>query len=166
MALNYEEQREARRKALRLLEHMDRTEKGLRDRLIQGGFSEEAADDAVSYVKDYGYINDYRYALNYILYRIHSKSRQKIFQELQQKGIQRQVLSDAWDEACELEEPDEIDILKEMIQKKCSPGEKLDDKAMRRLYGYLQRRGFRLGDISSALDELGITRENNYSGDS
>ena len=77
MTLNYNEQREARRKALRLLEHMDRTEKGLRDRLIQGGFSEEAAEDAVAYVKDYGYINDYRYALNYILYRIHSKSRRE-----------------------------------------------------------------------------------------
>ena len=64
MTLNYNEQREARRKALRLLEHMDRTEKGLQERLIQGGFSEAAAEDAVAYVKDYGYVNDYRYALN------------------------------------------------------------------------------------------------------
>ena len=71
-----EQQREARKKALRLLEHMDRTEKGLTDRLLRAGFSEELAEDAVSYVKDYGYINDRRYALNYIMYRIHDKSRQ------------------------------------------------------------------------------------------
>lgn len=159
MTLNYNEQREARRKALRLLEHMDRTEKGLRDRLIQGGFSEEAAEDAVAYVKDYGYINDYRYALNYILYRIHSKSRQKIFQELQQKGISRDVASEAWEEASDLEEPDETSLLRTAIEKKCSPGDTLDDKAMRRLYGYLQRRGFRMGDITAVLDELGISRE-------
>ena len=159
MTLNYNEQREARRKALRLLEHMDRTEKGLRDRLIQGGFSEEAAEDAVAYVKDYGYINDYRYALNYILYRIHSKSRQKIFQELQQKGISRDVASEAWEEASDLEEPDETSLLRTAIEKKCSPGDILDDKAMRRLYGYLQRRGFRMGDITAVLDELGISRE-------
>ena len=159
MTLNYNEQREARRKALRLLEHMDRTEKGLRDRLIQGGFSEEAAEDAVAYVKDYGYINDYRYALNYILYRIHSKSRQKIFQELQQKGISRDVASEAWEEASDLEEPDETSLLRTAIEKKYSPGDTLDDKAMRRLYGYLQRRGFRMGDITSVLDELGISRE-------
>ena len=82
-----EQQREARKKALRLLEHMDRTEKGLTDRLLRAGFSEELAEDAVSYVKDYGYINDRRYALNYIMYRIHDKSRQKIFQELSGKGI-------------------------------------------------------------------------------
>ena len=159
MTLNYNEQREARRKALRLLEHMDRTEKGLRDRLIQGGFSEEAAEDAVAYVKDYGYINDYRYALNYILYRIHSKSKQKIFQELQQKGISRDVASEAWEEASDLEEPDETSLLRTAIEKKCSPGDTLDDKAMRRLYGYLQRRGFRMGDITAVLDEMGISRE-------
>lgn len=159
MTLNYNEQREARRKALRLLEHMDRTEKGLRDRLIQGGFSEEAAEDAVAYVKDYGYINDYRYALNYILYRIHSKSRQKIFQELQQKGISRDVVSEAWEEASDLEEPDETSLLRTAIEKKYSPGDTLDDKAMRRLYGYLQRRGFRMGDITAVLDEMGISRE-------
>ena len=159
MTLNYNEQREARRKALRLLEHMDRTEKGLRERLIQGGFSEAAAEDAVAYVKDYGYVNDYRYALNYILYRIHSKSRQKIFQELQQKGISRDVASEAWEEASDLEEPDETSLLRTAIEKKYSPGDTLDDKAMRRLYGYLQRRGFRMGDITAVLDEMGISRE-------
>ena len=76
-----EERRQARKKAMRLLEHMDRTEKGLVDKLIQSGFSAEAAADAVAYVKDYGYINDSRYALNYIMGRIHDRSRQKIFQE-------------------------------------------------------------------------------------
>ena len=159
MTLNYNEQREARRKALRLLEHMDRTEKGLQERLIQGGFSEVAAEDAVAYVKDYGYVNDYRYALNYILYRIHSNSRQKIFQELLQKGISRDVASEAWEEASDLEEPDETSLLRTAIEKKCSPGDTLDDKAMRRLYGYLQRRGFRMGDITAVLDEMGISRE-------
>ena len=159
MTLNYNEQREARRKALRLLEHMDRTEKGLQERLIQSGFSEAAAEDAVAYVKDYGYVNDYRYALNYILYRIHSKSRQKILQELQQKGISRDVASEAWEEASDLEEPDETSLLRTAIEKKCSPGDTLDDKAMRRLYGYLQRRGFRMGDITAVLDEMGISRE-------
>ena len=87
MTDHYQEQQQARRKALRLLEHMDRTESGLADRLKQAGFSEKAAEDAVSYVRELGYINDERYALHYIMYRIHNKSRQKIFQELQQKAL-------------------------------------------------------------------------------
>ena len=86
---------------------MDRTEKGLVDKLIQSGFSAEAAADAVAYVKDYGYINDSRYALNYIMGRIHDRSRQKIFQELLQKGINRETAETAWEEAVELENPNE-----------------------------------------------------------
>ena len=153
-----EQQRKSRKKALRLLEHMDRTEKGLTDRLLGAGFSEELAEDAVSYVKDYGYINDRRYALNYIMYRIHDKSRQKIFQELSGKGIDRQTIQDAWEEAEELETPDERALLRQMVGKKYEPGAELDEREMRRLYGYLARRGFRSGDIFSVLEEMDITQ--------
>ena len=47
MAVTPEEQKNARRKAMLLLEHMDRTEKGLSDRLRQAGFSAEATEDSV-----------------------------------------------------------------------------------------------------------------------
>ena len=154
-----QQQKEARKKALKLLEHMDRTEKGLYDRLLRAGFSEVLAADALAYVKDYGYIDDTRYATNYIMYRIHDKSRQKIFQELQQKGIDRQTIQNAWEEASELEEPDERELLRRMVEKKYEPGTQLDEKEMRRLFGYLARRGFRSGDIFSVLEEMGISQE-------
>ena len=82
MGLTREEQQAARRKALLLLEHMDRTEKGLSDRLRQAGFCTEAVEDAVAYVSSVGYVDDSRYAENYIAYRIQSKSRHKLRQEL------------------------------------------------------------------------------------
>ena len=82
MASVSEEQKNARRKAMLLLEHMDRTEKGLSDRLRQAGFSAEATEDAMEYVRSYGYLNDLRYAENYISFRMGTKSRQKILQEL------------------------------------------------------------------------------------
>lgn len=56
--LDLEERNRARKKAMRLLEHMDRTEKGLTDKLRQAEFSQEAVEDAIAYVKSYGYIND------------------------------------------------------------------------------------------------------------
>ena len=152
-----QQQKEVRKKALKLLEHMDRTEKGLYDRLLRAGFSEALAADAVAYVKDYGYVNDARYATNYIMYRIHDKSHQKIFQELQQKGIDRQTIQSAWDEAAELEMPDERKLLRQMVEKKYAPGSSLDEREMRRLYGYLARRGFRSGDIFSVLEEVEIS---------
>ena len=128
MTDHYQEQQQARRKALRLLEHMDRTESGLADRLKQAGFSEKAAEDAVSYVRELGYINDERYAFHYIMYRIHNKSRQKIFQELQQKGVARQTIQAAWEEAEELETPDEHALLVSLIEKKYPADSELDER--------------------------------------
>ena len=81
--LDLEERNRARKKAMRLLEHMDRTEKGLTDKLRQAEFSPEAVEDAIAYVKSYGYINDARYARTYISFRMETRSRQKILSELQ-----------------------------------------------------------------------------------
>lgn len=153
------DRREARKKALRLLEHMDRTEKGLMEKLKKAGFTQEAAEDAVTYVKSFGYLNDLRYASYYISARIHSKSRQKIFQELLGKGVGLSTIQAAWEEQEELEEPDERTIIKKEIEKKYQPGILLEEKQMRRLYGYLARRGFKSGDIFSVLEELHITWE-------
>ena len=162
MTVTPEEQKSARRKAMLLLEHMDRTEKGLSDRLRQAGFSAEAAEDAMDYVRSYGYLNDQRYAVNYISFRMGTKSRQKILQELARKGIARDVALAAWEEAAELEEPDELAVLRAAVNKKCQPDTVLDEKEMRRLQGFLLRRGFSYGDISHVLDEMNITCEREY----
>lgn len=159
MTLQPEEQKKARRKAMLLLEHMDRTEKGLSDRLRQAGFSKEATADAISYVKSYGYIDDARYAENYISYRMDSKSRQKLLQELTAKGVDRETAAEAWERAAELHQPDERAVLRKSVEKKYAEGTELDEKEMRRLYGYLARRGFSFDDIRSVLEEMDITEK-------
>ncbi|HJB16269.1 MAG TPA: recombination regulator RecX [Candidatus Blautia excrementipullorum] len=151
-----EEQRNARKKAMRILERMDRTEKSLKDKLKQSGFSEEAAEDAAEYMKEFGYIDDFRYAENYILSRIHEKSKQRIMQELYQKGVCRAVAAEAWESICELEQPDERQMLRRAVEKKYPPGTEIDEKEMRRLYGYLARRGFRAEDIVSVIEVMNI----------
>ena len=150
--LDLEERNRARKKAMRLLEHMDRTEKGLTDKLRQAEFSPEAVEDAIAY----GYINDARYARTYISFRMETRSRQKILSELQLKGVDRQIALDAWNEMEELMEPDEREILRRTIEKKYVPDTELDEGQMRRLYGYLARRAFRYEDISHTLEEMNI----------
>lgn len=157
-----EEQKKAARKAMRLLEHMDRTEKGLRDKLRQGGFSPGAVDAAIAYVQSYGYLDDSRYARTYIAYRMGTKSRQKLIQELIGKGVEKETAVAAWEEEALLAMPDERALLAKQIEKKYAPGTQLDEKAMRRLYGYLVRRGFSFSDISSVLEELDIRAEREF----
>lgn len=148
---------DACRRAMRLLEHMDRTEQGLRDKLRQSGFDETETEEALLYVKSHNYINDHRYAVNYILYRMQSQSRDRILMDLRRRGIDAQTAAEAWEEASALEEPDEYSLLCRTIEKKFASGSVLDEKEARRLYGYLARRGFHSGDIKSALEEMQIT---------
>ena len=151
-----EEYRDARRKAMRLLEHMDRTERGLREKLRQAGFSPLAVDYALAYVESYGYIDDERYARTYIAYRMNTKSRQKIIQELVIKGVDKETASAAWEEEAALNMPDEREILYHTVEKKYAPDTELDEKEMRRLQGYLVRRGFGFSDIKSVLESMNI----------
>lgn len=153
-----EEKRRARRKAMVLLEHMDRTEKALGERLAQAGFGEDAVRDAVSYVKSFGYIDDSRYARTYISGRMAAKSRQKILQELANKGVDRETALQAWQEEAELSDRDEREILRNTVMKKYDPGSVLDEKEMRRLIGFLSRRGFQYQDITYVLEELDIVK--------
>ena len=151
-----EEYRDARHKAMRLLEQMDRTERGLRDKLHQAGFSPLAVDYALAYVESYGYIDDERYARTYIAYRMNTKSRQKIIQELIGKGIDKETVSAEWEEEAALNMPDEREILYRTVEKRYAPDTELDEKEMRRLQGYLIRRGFSYPDIKSVLESMNI----------
>ena len=100
--------------------------------------------------------------MNYISFRMGTKSRQKILQGLSGKGIDRETALAAWEEAAEIEEPDELAILRTTVEKKCQPGTALDEKGMRRLQGFLLRRGFSYGDISHVLEDMNITCERSY----
>ncbi len=140
-------------RAMHLLERMDRTEKGLRDKLKQSEYPEEMIEYAMQYVKSYGYIDDHRYAVNYIRYRLETKSRQQLMQALYQKGIDRQTFLDAWEEVAEEEQPDERKLIRTLVRKKCKEQKDLNEKEYRRLQSYLARRGFSWESVASVLEE-------------
>jgi regulatory protein len=149
--------KKARAKAMRLLEHMPRSEKQLYEKLNAAGFTEEAIADAMAYVKSFGYVDDLRYAEQYLMSRMQVKSRQQLLMELARKGIDRHVAELAWEETVSLTEPDEHAMIREAILKKVDSGSRIDEKTLRRLYGYFARRGFRTGDVSAVLNELDIS---------
>ena len=56
----------AKLRAMHLLEDMDRSESALREKLRQGLYPPEAVEAAISYVKSFGYLDDARYAENFV----------------------------------------------------------------------------------------------------
>ena len=85
----------AKKRALFLLERMDRTESQLCEKLRQNGYPEECVAAAVEYVKQYHYIDDLRYAKQYIRYHQQKKSSQRLKMDLMKKGVGREQIEQA-----------------------------------------------------------------------
>jgi regulatory protein len=132
------------KRAMHLLERQDRTERQLYDKLKENGYPEACIESAISYVKRYHYIDDFRYASAYIRYRQEKKSRQKLKLELQAKGIARDVIEEALEE--EYVSDDQKKIL-ELLQKRRYSFENADTAEQRKNYQFLLRRGFQSSDI-------------------
>ena len=69
----------AKLRAMHLLTDMARTEAGLRQKLKQAMYPEDIVEEALQYVQSFGYLDDGRYAENYILSKKSSKSRREIY---------------------------------------------------------------------------------------
>ena len=139
----------AKKRAMHLLEKMDRTEYQLRQKLLESEYPEDLVVDAIDYVKGYHYVDDARFADCYVRLRGASKSRGKLLAELQQKGVDRelagQVLAQYEDER------DEQQMIMELMQKRHYDPQTASLQEQRRMYGYLMRRGFQSNDIVKAM---------------
>lgn len=149
-----EECQKAKLRALRILTRMDKTEADLRAGLERAGFSAEAVQEALEYVKSYGYINDRKYAEKYVEYNKLRKSRKQIRYKLIQKGVDRDYIEQAL-EACE--DFDELALIRTVLYKKWKKDVKPDEKELSRLYAGLLRRGFARHDIWKVLHEENLT---------
>lgn len=142
----------AKKRAMHLLEKMDRTEQGLRRKLLEGEYPEDLVEEAVAYVKSYHYVDDERYADCYVRLHGDTKSRGKLLAELQQKGIARELASRVLEEYDE--ERDETEMIQNLLQKRHYDPKEASPQEQRRMYGYLMRRGFQSSDICRAISRL------------
>ena len=142
----------ARLRCLNLLQSRDYTKKQLGDKLRQGGYDEACIEDAVAYAESYGYIDDGRYAKNYIEYRIQSKSRKRLETDLLRRGVSKEVIEQAF---AALEEggvrQDEMAAIGELLARKNYHADTADPKERQRMYGFLFRRGYSAEAIYKAL---------------
>lgn len=143
----------ARLRALNLLKVRDRTHKELIQRLKQDGYPEEIVRQTIEYVDSYHYVDDARFAKNYIEYRGHRKSRRELEYELASKGIDMYHLAEMEDE---MKLPDDKETIREILKKRWGEEPSPDIKEKERMMRYLGRRGFHGGDILSAYRNLGI----------
>ncbi|MCD7819657.1 MAG: regulatory protein RecX [Lachnospiraceae bacterium] len=139
----------ARLRALHLLEKMDRTEYQLREKLRLSAYPEEIIEDAVSYVKRCHYIDDLRYARNYVESHISEKSIRQLENEMYTKGIPRELISQVLSES---ELPDEEAQIRKLLAKKHYDPLCSDQKERQKIYAFLMRRGYNMSAIMHVLN--------------
>lgn len=140
----------AKLRALHLLEGMDRSEAGLREKLRHGMYPKEVIERAIAYVKSFGYLDDERYARHFVEGRKATKSRKEIYYLLSQKGIRTEVIEQVF-ECCYGEENEEIEAIQKIIQKKRIDLDHASKEQIQKLCGYLSRKGFRYEDIRQVI---------------
>lgn len=88
----------AKQKALYILERMDRTQQELLQKLEKVGFTKEICELALSFVKQFHYIDDHRYAVTYLRTHATSKSKRNLMEVLKSKGIDSETAESAYEE--------------------------------------------------------------------
>lgn len=138
----------ARLRAMHLLETMDRTEENLRAKLVDSGYSAAAVEDALTYVKSFGYVNDEAYARRFVEGKKGQKSRREIQALLQRRGLTREQADSALEDYTS---QDAVEAIRRLAEKKHFDPATADWKEKQRLYAYLARKGFRCEDIRQVI---------------
>ena len=98
--LQSEDRREvAFQKALRFIEHRDRSEAEIKQHLKGQGIDDEVASGVLERLQRNGLVNDQRFTQDWIENRseFHPRSRRALAFELRQKGIDREAIDEALD---------------------------------------------------------------------
>ena len=139
----------AKLRALHLLNSMGRTEAQLREKLYLDQYPEEIIEETMDYVKSFGYVNDEEYARSFIDSRKDRKSKKEIYMQLCQKGIDKVVLDNVFEEYYDSE--DSKDAIRSLLRKKRYDSETASYVETQKIMGFLMRKGFSYDDIRQVL---------------
>ena len=135
----------ARKRAMNLLERADRTEGELLEKLEKDGYPTLCIEDALAYVRKFGYLDDDRYMEVFIRGKSSKKSRKEIEYLLMQKGFSRDVISQKLDSM--MSEVNDHAAIEALLRKKNFDPACDDRKKKDKIIQYLMRKGFRYQDI-------------------
>lgn len=139
----------ARLRAMHLLNDMDRTEEQLKKKLKQSEYPQDIIEQAIKYVKSFGYINDENYAKRFVESKKNLKSKKEIYGLLIQKGLDKNLIEEAMD-AC-YESEDSLTAIEAVIRKKRYCPKTATEAEKQKMYACLARKGFRYEDIRQVI---------------
>lgn len=141
--------RRVRERILYLIADYDRSEQNIRQKISMAGYRGSFVDDAIDSLKEYGYIDDLRFARYYAESMRDTKGRSAfaISRSLYEKDISRDVIDTVMGE---LDIDEEAQILKALSSRGYNEDNirQIDDKERHKLISFLMRKGFSYDLIS------------------
>jgi regulatory protein len=144
-------------RSLDMLARAPRSVRDLRRRLLLKGETEADVAAAIQRLTGAGLLDDAAYARAFVRSKVSSQgfSRRRLQQELAKRGVARDVADAAIIEVLHDDEVDEAANIERAALKKLRTLHGLDEETQRRrLYGYLARRGYDVGDVRAVVDRL------------
>ena len=147
--INY---RAAKSTAIRFLSLKYRCEKEIRVKLELSGFDDEVIENVLEELKSMGYINDRIYTQKYIHDRskLKPKSKRGLKLELKNKGVTEDIIDEVigeWD-------IDEDAVAFGLAKKKFGKYDIKDENITRKIYSFLQHRGYSFETIEGVIKNL------------
>lgn len=155
--LREEEENTAFSLVLNYLSFRQRSEKEVRDYLLEKDYGEDLILRVIDRCKHYDYINDYEFAKSFIKDKLGLKKHgfKRISYELSHKGIDRNIVDDIIYEISLENEDLEYNMALELAQKRLRSYRNDDrPKKYSKLSGYLQRRGYGFDIVSRVVKEV------------
>ena len=145
--------REAKSRAVRYLSLKLRTEREVREKLLNEGYDPDCTAKVIDELKAIGYINNKLYAQKYIFDRSKLKplSKRMMRLELLSRGIPEETA----DEVLADWKVEDSVVAESLLKRKFGKYDMSDEKTLRKAYMFLVHRGFSRETIKEALNDLG-----------
>ena len=148
----------AKLRCMNLLKSRPYTEKRLREKLEEGLYPAACVKEALDYVKSFGYVDDVRYAGDYIEEQKDRKSRRMIEQDLKNRGVASEIIKDALASVDQNGEGvDEEALARRLLEKKHFSPEEADWKEIQKMAAFLYRKGIGADAVRKVLQNEGIS---------
>jgi regulatory protein len=143
-------------RAVKLLAAKPRSVAELRERLRRGkNVDEEVVETVISRLREYGYLNDERFAFGYASYKVKQKpvGRRRLERDLKLKKVENSVANEALEMV--YAETSEEQLIEEAIAKRLRIRGKPKNRAeAKSLFDHLLRRGFGFELVSEKIRSI------------
>ena len=137
----------SREMALKFVEKCLKTQKQVYDNLKQKGIDDDAINDAIEFLKKYGYIDDEYYAKQYVSSK-KQYGKNYLKQKLFAKGIKKDIISRVLNDH-EIDEKTLYNIVEKYIKNK-----PIDEKTKQKTYRYILSKGYTFDEAKNAVNKV------------